>query len=824
MVTFAAATTPDHEEKPSYAFTVVATSGTLTDERAVTVDVANLDDTAPVLSRSGTRAALDEGAYPAETETGYTFSASDADNLGSLVLSVGGDSRFGLNPNLALVILAGSGFDHEDANDRSILLTVTVTDGANHTDTEEVEIILGDVNDEPPEFAATGTASVDENTGAGLVVYTPEAAVPDVSGDAVVYRLSGTDAADFTIDSGTGALTLTGDPDFEAKPLYSVVVTAVTREGREDERSAAQAVTVEVANLNDVAPEITSGASGTALVENTEVAATEAVYTAAGTHDLTPMAWSLKTGLDDDAALFEIDSESGAVTFAAATTPDHEAKSSYAFTVVATSGTLTDELEVTVDVTNLDDTAPEIGVSGTQTDLEEGTFPEPTDTGYRVSATDADGLGGLTFFADDSRFEIDSDGRLLIVAGSSFDHESGEGPVTLTVGVADGADHADSADVTVVFGDVNDTAPDFAATGTAGVDENSGAGLVVYTPEAAVPDVAGDAVVYRLSGTDAADFTIDSGTGALTLTGDPDHEAKPGYSVVVTAVTREGGADERSAEQAVTVDVANLNDVSPQITSGASGAALVENTEVAATEAVYTATGDYDLTPIAWSLKTGLGDDAALFEINGGTGAVTFRADRTPDHEAKSSYAFTVVATSGTLTDELAVTVDVTNLDDTAPVLSRSGTQADLDEGAYSADTETGYSFSASDADNLGSLVLSVSGDSRFGLDSSGALVILEDSGVRPRGRERPVDPADGDGDGRCEPHRHRRCGDCPWRCERRSAGLRSHRDGVHPGEQWQESGGVHAGRGGAGRGHGFRGVPAVRDGLGELQDQFRDG
>ena len=63
-----------------------------------------------------------------------------------------------------------------------------------------------------------------------------------------------------------------------------------------------------------------------------------AVYTAAGTHDVTAIVWSLKgDGTDDDAELFNINSATGAVTFKAATTPDYETKSSYAFTVVATT-------------------------------------------------------------------------------------------------------------------------------------------------------------------------------------------------------------------------------------------------------------------------------------------------------------------------------------------------------------------------------------------------------------------------------------------------------------------------------------------------------
>ena len=58
----------------------------------------------------------------------------------------------------------------------------------------KIKTLLTDANDEAPSFAATGTATISENSGAGQLVYTPIAATPDVSGDTVTYELGGTDA------------------------------------------------------------------------------------------------------------------------------------------------------------------------------------------------------------------------------------------------------------------------------------------------------------------------------------------------------------------------------------------------------------------------------------------------------------------------------------------------------------------------------------------------------------------------------------------------------------------------------------------------------
>lgn len=54
---------------------------------------------------------------------------------------------------------------------------------------------------------------------------------------------------------------------------------------------------------------------------------------------------------DEDS--FTIDENSGEVTFAASTTPDNDIKASYNFTVIATSGDLTDSEDITITVADV---------------------------------------------------------------------------------------------------------------------------------------------------------------------------------------------------------------------------------------------------------------------------------------------------------------------------------------------------------------------------------------------------------------------------------------------------------------------------------------
>ena len=110
-----------------------------------------------------------------------------------------------------------------------------------------------------PTITSGATASaINENSGAGQVVY--HATATD-SSTPVTYSLGGgTDDSAFTIDSGTGAVTLTADPNYEDQASYSFAVTATDAAGND----TTKAVTLAINNLDEVAPSFTSGATATA--------------------------------------------------------------------------------------------------------------------------------------------------------------------------------------------------------------------------------------------------------------------------------------------------------------------------------------------------------------------------------------------------------------------------------------------------------------------------------------------------------------------------------------------------------------------------------
>ena len=205
VLTFAAA--PDYETPADadtdnvYNITVSVSDGTVSDSTDVAVTVTNANDAVPVVTRTGTQATLSEGTFASATNTGYSYSATDADG-GTPALSVSGDTRFEIVGGV-LRIKAGSSFDYETAADRSIDLTVTAADTGTGSGTspgkgtDTVTITFGNVNDTVPVITRTGTqATLNEGSFA--------------SATNTGYSYSATDA-----DGGTPALSVSGDNRFE---------------------------------------------------------------------------------------------------------------------------------------------------------------------------------------------------------------------------------------------------------------------------------------------------------------------------------------------------------------------------------------------------------------------------------------------------------------------------------------------------------------------------------------------------------------------------------------------------------------------------------
>ena len=495
-----------------------------------------------------------------------------------------------------------------------------------------------------PEFPAeeTGERSVAENTGAGIPIGDPVQATS--SGATLIYSLGGTDAADFTIVSGTGQLMTKAALDYETKASYEVTVTATAPSGE----SATKSVAITVTDV-DEAPVLTGNTTVSHAENGTGPVAT---YTAADPEGES-LTWSLS---GDDAGDFTI--TGGVLAFA--TAPDYETEADadtdnvYEVTVEVSDGTNSDSIDVTITVTDVDE-APVLSGSATVSYAENGTGPVATYT-----AIDPEGASLTWSLSGDDAADLTITGGVLAFAAAP-DYETEADADTdnvyeVTMEVSDGT-NTDMADVTITVTDV-DEAPVLTGNTTVSYAENGTGPVATYT----AIDPEGASLTWSLSGDDAGDLTITG--GVLAFAAAPDYET-------------EADADTDNVYE-VTVEVSDgtntdMADVTITVTDVDEAPVLTGNTTVSYAEngtgpvATYTAI-DPEGASLTWSLS---GDDAADLTITGGVLAFVAAPDMDDptDADTDNVYEVTVEVSDGTNTDMADVTITVTVAEDAPQTL-----------------------------------------------------------------------------------------------------------------------------------------------------------
>lgn len=181
-------------------------------------------------------------------------------------------------------------------------------------------------------------------------------------------------------------------------------------------------------------------------------------------------------------------------------------------------------------------------------------------------------------------------------------------------------------------------------------------------------------------GVDAAKFTINSTTGALTFITAPNYENPTDiglnnvYDVVVTLTDSQGTTD----TQSIAVTVTNLNDAPPVITSNGGGTTATIPVLVGATTVTTVKATDADYGDVLTYSISG-GANAGLFDINPSSGALTFKTAA-----VGGSYEVIVTVTDANNpahTDTQTLTVNVSATDTSAPSVVITSSDANLSAG-----------------------------------------------------------------------------------------------------------------------------------------------
>ena len=535
---------------PVLTLSVSVSDGKASNSAIITINLttAVTNNTAPMITAQSFSVA-ENAAIDAAVGT---VTATDAENdpLTFSITSGNTGDVFNINVNSGAITVAKA-LDYETTPNYTLM--VRVSDRAAFS-MAAVTINITNVN-EAPEIS-NQTFSIAENAALDAAVGT--IAASDADGDNLTFSITSGNTNDaFQIDAASGEITVkTAAPlDYEIVANRTFILMVEVSDGT---TPAEAAVTINVTNVNDNAPKISNETFS--VVENAAVDAAVGTVTASDA-DGDNLTFSITSGNTDDA--FQIDAASGEVTVKTTAPLDYEIAANRTFTLMVqvSDGTTSADAAVTINVTNVNDNAPEISnqtfsITENLKEKPEGDMTVGTVVGTTVGtvmASDADG-DNLTFSITSGNaignsgdvFQIDAgSGEITVKTAEPLDYEiEANRTFNLMVQVSDGDKTADAV-VTINVTNENDNAPTFVLAQSFTVGLDAKVGTLVGTLMATDADgdklsfisPEGNLVNRNLS---VNGILVDGDTGKITTTDDLTKFYSSGFDTAILFEVTDG--------------------------------------------------------------------------------------------------------------------------------------------------------------------------------------------------------------------------------------------------------------------------------------------
>ncbi len=583
--------------------------------------------------------------------------------IGTVTYSLGGTDASDFTINSATGVVTMIGRDYENAVDANIdnvyELSTIVTDSDGNSDSEAWTVTVDDVF-ETASFTidAIADANINENT-----AYT--SVTPAITGSpigAVTYTLGGADAGLFTINGSTGVVSMVAR-DFESPDdsgtnnIYDLSITATDTDGNSD--SEAWAVTVQ--DVAEVASFTIDAISNVNINENTPYTSVTPNITGTPVGSVT---YSLGGA---DAGLFTINGASGVVSMIARdfeSPADAGNDNVYNLTITATDSDGNNDTEAwSVTVQNVVEVAAFTIDAIANINVNENT--PYTSVTPAITGTPIGTISYTLSGADAADFTINSSTGVISMVARDFENaadDNTDNVYELTITATDDDGNSDSEDWTVAVDDVAETAT-FTIDAIANINVNENTPYTSVTP--AITGTPIGTISYILSGADAADFTINSSTGVISMVARDfenaaDDNTDNVYELTITATDDDGNSD--SEDWTVAVD--DVAETATFIIDAIANININENTPYTSVTPNITGT---PIGSVTYSLG---GTDAGLFTINGTSGVVSMiaRNFEGPDDAGNDNvYDLSITATdSDGNVDSEAWTVTVNDVVETA--------------------------------------------------------------------------------------------------------------------------------------------------------------
>ncbi|XP_068085238.1 fat-like cadherin-related tumor suppressor homolog [Anabrus simplex] len=528
----------DRETINKYILDVTATDGKYIAKTKVTIDILDANDNPPYCLKYRYREVLSEGVHPGSYV--LTVLANDVDeepnaNLRFYLTGDGAD-RFNLDKAEGHLKTARL-LDREEQAKYQLTAHVQDRDRPGWECSSQLEILVSDLNDNPPEFSMqTYSTTLPEDVEIGTLVTKVHATDRDIGINRKI-KYSFVDSADghFVIAPESGIVTLAKPLDRETRAMYNLSVKA-TDQGT-PQLSKVATLNVIVLDINDNPPEFASKYYYASVAEINGV----------GTEIVRVLATSKDTGVNAEITYsiiggnehkkFEIHPKSGVISIAEQL--DYERAKDYYLTIQAIDGgipPLSNHATVNISITDSNDNAPIFNQEAYSARIREDAQIGDKILQVHAHDLDSDINGKVSYFIErgdrQSQFSIDEKTGYISVAGS-LDREM----VSSYVLEVHARDHglpplSSYVLVNIEISDANDNPPMFSqANYTAIVQEDRPLYYTVLkfivTDADASPN-GGPFVFDIRSGNDGTAFTLEQ-DGSLRTAARLSHKSKDKY-------------------------------------------------------------------------------------------------------------------------------------------------------------------------------------------------------------------------------------------------------------------------------------------------------
>ncbi|MEP2012094.1 MAG: cadherin domain-containing protein [Balneola sp.] len=604
------------------------------------VDVSTGDSTATIADND----------YTALSSETITFTGS-AGEIKQISVTLGSDAKVEAGE---IVKLAMSGLNPVKVAPGDI----DVTDGAllTITNDDQAMLTIADVTGNEDDGAIAVTATLDNPVDGGFTVdvSTADSSATIANND---YTALVNETLTFTGTSGeTRQFTVTpvADEAVENDEIVALVFSNLST-----------ALNVDITNQGFVTITNDDNAPTFSSEDSVDVAENQISVTTVTASDLDSgmsITYSISGG--DDEALFNIDSNSGELTFKAApdfeNPTDSDTDNEYKVTVQATDGTNQVSQDMVITVTDTDDIAPVF------TSLDEFSVQENETTIATVTATDGDAISTVTFEisdgVDSTFLDINSQtGVLTFEQGADYEtplDSDNNNKYQVQITATDGT-NSTTQEVTVTVTDVNEFSPVFSSVEEITLEENTSEVLTVTAADA---DTA-DTITYSVSGgADASLFSIGSSTGVLTFISAPDFEAPAdggANNIYNLEVTASDGSNNTS--QQLTITITDVNEFTPVITSSSS-AFVYESMNVGTVVTTVTSSDEDGNSEVSYSISSNVnpnGNGTETFSIDASSGVITLADPGDLDKDTTPELMIEVTANDGLFDATQTITIAV---------------------------------------------------------------------------------------------------------------------------------------------------------------------